>query len=36
MFVGGEGDITGLKDTQLVDLSSTKTCGNLADYPLGI
>ena len=36
MFVGGEGDTTGLKDTQLVDLSSTKTCGNLADYPLGI
>ena len=36
MFVGGEGDTTGLKDTQLVDLSSTKTCDNLADYPLGI
>ena len=36
MFVGGEGDTTGLKNTQLVDLSITKTCGNLADYPLGI
>ena len=36
MVVGGLFDERGLKDTQLVDLSSSKICGNLKPYPIAI
>ena len=36
MVVGGLFNETGLKDTQLVDLSSSKICGNFAPYPIAI